>query len=30
MTNEIQYTLDWNIKPRGLEAFKGIANKAIK
>ena len=30
MTNEIQYTLEWTIKPGGLEAFKQIANKAIK
>ena len=30
MTNEIQYTLEWTIKPGGLEAFKELAHKAIK
>ena len=30
MTNEIQYTLEWTIKPGGLEAFKDLANKTIK
>jgi len=30
MTNEIQYTLEWTIKPGGLETFKELANKAIK
>ena len=30
MTNEIQYTLEWTIKPGGLEAFKELSQKAIK
>jgi len=30
MTNEIQYTVEWTIKPGGLKIFKDIANKAIK
>ena len=30
MTSEIQYTLEWTIKPGGHKAFKEIANKAIK
>ncbi len=30
MTNEIQYTLEWTIKPGGLEAFKELTNKVIK
>jgi len=30
MTNEIQYVLEWAIKPGGLEAFKELANNAIK
>ena len=29
MTNEIQYTLEWTIKPGGLESFKELANKVI-
>ena len=27
MTNEIQYTLEWTIKPGGLDAFKELVNK---
>ena len=30
MTNEIQYTLEWTIKPGKLDEFKEIGNKAIK
>ena len=30
MTNEIQYTLEWTLKPGGLDAFKQLANKVIK
>ena len=30
MTNEIQYTVEWTIKPGGLDAFKELAIKAIK
>ena len=29
MTNEIQYTLEWTIKPKGLKDFKELANKAV-
>jgi quinol monooxygenase YgiN len=29
MTEEIQYTVEWTIKPGGLESFKELANKAI-
>ena len=30
MTNEIQYTLEWTIKPGGLDAFKELANNVIQ
>jgi hypothetical protein len=30
MTDEIQYTIEWTIKPGGLEAFKTLANTVIK
>jgi len=30
MTNEILFTLEWIIKPGGLNALKVIANKVIK
>jgi quinol monooxygenase YgiN len=29
MTNEIQYTVEWTIKPGGLDAFKELAQKII-
>ncbi len=29
MTNEIQYTLEWTIKPGKLDAFKELANNAV-
>lgn len=30
MTSEIQYTIEWTIKPGGLEAFKQLAKEVIK
>ena len=30
MTNEIQYTLEWTIKPGGLDSFKELARNATQ
>lgn len=30
MTKEIQYTVEWTIKPGGLQAFKELAREAVK
>jgi len=30
MTDELQYTVVWNIKPEGLDAFKELAKKATE
>lgn len=30
MTKEIQYTVEWTIKPGGLKAFKELADQAIE
>ena len=30
MNNEIQYTVEWTIKPGGLDAFKDLAKQATK
>ena len=30
MTNEFQYTIEWTIKPGQIDAFKELANTAIK
>lgn len=30
MTNEIQYTVEWTLKPGKLDSFKQLANQAVK